>query len=431
MPNTFSSYIGEKNLYKISFLTYFPVIVEGNSIKLFPSDHAIYYPLEIDLNGKFLGGTLNFFTEVLLKNYQSNNFLSPDKLKNKNFIQHKKSKALIVNLLDNCYGHSLIKLFNLYDAYQKFSSEYDIYAICHSALEHYIPIDKINIVSLNLTFSETQKCFDLNNVVLVPLRENYSVVDFFILDTFKKLPQKSELLNFFNFFSEEYQSAKPAISFHYRSDLFRSWGGKNQFKNIERLFGYLRQFFSNEVEFIITGDRDNFSFSSWVIDKRVSEFSLTTDFLYNNIYDRSIIHLGVHGSHMLIPSLLSTMCIHLTPPQKYKNMGDDILNFNTTSIISTLQNINLMSNKIFMKDIFPAELGFQLINVFMANIEKKYKHFIVQNINESSLVGQDDFLKKNYPYFHYEKAKMTRTKTLKKIESSVWKKYNVLRILGK
>lgn len=430
MGTKFSSVIGEEHLGKVTYFGYFPVIRNEKSIKLFPSDHALYYPMEIDSNKNLLHGTINFYNEVLLKNYKPDNYLPSDKIRNKNFINKKSNKALVVNLLDNCYGHSLIKLFNLYEAHQQFSSQYDIYAITHDSLVHFIPQDKINIIDLTIGFQEAQLCYDLSAPILDQLRKNYSMIDFLVTDTFKVHAEKKSLLNFFNFFPTiKNGSEKMNIVFYYRADFFRMWGGETQATRITKFFNYLRPFFPG-VEFLVAGEKDKYVFPMEIIDKRVLTFNNETDFIYNEIFRNSIIVIGIHGSNMLMPSLLSQMTIHLTPPHKFKNLGDDIFNQETNSILSLLENIYITGNTTLMEDIRPYDIGFKAINFFIASIEKKYKHYIMQDINCSSL-SQDAYIKMHYPNFNYAMANDFRRSTLKKIESSVWKKHRAFRFFSR
>ena len=73
----------------------------------------------------------------------------------------------------------------------------------------------------------------------------------------------------------------------------------------------MKPYFSDETKFYVVGDYDKYKFPSWVIDKRVNEFNKKNNIINNKIFSESIITLGLLGSSMIIPSILSKMTVHL------------------------------------------------------------------------------------------------------------------------
>ena len=430
MSILFSSFLSKELLSKVDYLSYFPVIMDKNTIKLLPSDHGAYYPLEFDSEKKILNGQLNFYNEILLKNYKEDNSLPAEKIKSENFVKKNNPKALIVNLLDNCYGHSLLKLLHLADAYKDFSSGYDIYAVTHSVLEHYIPNEKINIISVKLSFSEAQSCFSLDRGVLGILKKNYSEVYFLVLDTHKVYSDKESTADFFNFSQKNEKQEKKNIVFYYRRDFFRTWGGKKQGKYINEFFQCIRPYFNNEIDFTVLGEKDDFSFSKNILDERTASFGPDTDKRYNAVFKNSIITAGVHGSNMVLPCLLSQMTIHLTPVFKLKNLGEDLFNYPVSSIMGMLNHIYIPSNSVLMDDISPKNFAFMAVNFFQAHIEMEYKYYVMKHLTDNP-ASMDEYLKEKHGYFNYESARSFRKKTIKHLESPAWKKYHFLKLMGK
>ncbi|MBC7865892.1 MAG: hypothetical protein IAF38_23155 [Bacteroidia bacterium] len=320
-------------------------------------------------------------------------------------------------------------MLSLESCFMNFSAEYDLYVIVNNALKHHIPEDKFNLIVLNLGFKEAEKCYDLEPSVIGPLREQYDTVDFMVMNTYEEFENKNDLKTFFRFLPadiKEKPASKKNLVFYYRSDFFRTWAGKKQGRYVEHFFNVLKPFFSDEVDFIVTGDKDDHSFPSYITDQRVSAFNEKTDFFYNELFLNSILVAGVHGSNMLLPSLFSPMTIHLTSSSKLKNLGEEIINVRSASLFSLYENAYLVGNDALLSDISPAEMAFRTITLFSSFLEKEYKQQAIGDLLQNKKrFSQEEYIKSRHGYFHYEKAMKFRKEIVEAKEKKAWIKFHL------
>jgi hypothetical protein len=399
----FSEILSEIELNNVNFYSYFPVIESGDVIKLAPSDHAIHYPLEFTLSPrKAVSGDLNFYNTPLFQNLNTENLL-PENAIVKPSISPIKTKCLIVNVLDNCYGHAFCKVLNLYNLYQEYHVEYDIFVITHAALEHLIPADKFIICSLKLGFTQAQKSYSLKNLI-AEIKSKYSIVDYPVVDTDNLFPAKKALVDFFTLDDFESQSKignSRCVTFYYRADFYRTWGGSRQSKYIIGFFENIKKYFNSEVKYYVVGDKDNSSFPEWIIDARAVNFTKNIDYEYNVIFKNSLYVVGLVGSNMLAPSLLSAMTIHLVPEHKVHITADEIVNSQTFAVLASLENIYLFGNE-FLTDLSPESLANRALILYQANLIKAYKFNCLKFLRAKKEVqSQKDYISTEFPYFHH------------------------------
>ena len=114
----FSNYLSLEQLNMVNYYSYFPVLEEGSgdneSFKLLFSDNAIAYPIKFNTKTKEIKeGEKNWFNQPLIDLADKNRQLSESTISRFDVSQKKHSKCIVINLLDYCYGHSLIKLLNI------------------------------------------------------------------------------------------------------------------------------------------------------------------------------------------------------------------------------------------------------------------------------------------------------------------------------
>ena len=86
------------------------IVDSSKNIELLPFGHSRHFPIKFSLVDKQIcAGELNFFNMVFYKNFKENNFVNPDKC----ILEQNKvtDKLIVLNCLDNCFGHALLKLF--------------------------------------------------------------------------------------------------------------------------------------------------------------------------------------------------------------------------------------------------------------------------------------------------------------------------------
>lgn len=422
----FSKFLNEEQLKRVSLRTYFFTLEEedsrGRYWRLLPSDHANAYPLQVRMDDKLSieVGELNFYTEVIYREYVLNKALPVEKIKNDTKLT-KHKKALVVNLLDNCFGHTFLKLYNLLPIWKEFSDTYDIVTLVPAAVSHFLPADKgLRIIELNIGFTDAMNCYSLDTV-LMPLRDQYEEVDFVAMDTFKYLPfNRQEIVSFFNFFgNSKLENVPTNICFFYRKDYFRTWNGNRQQRNIEELFTLLRAYFDSSVQFYVLGEKDNHKFSSWIVDARVDNYSSESDYLYNSLFSKSIISIGVMGSAMTQSSLFAPCSVYLVPHHKTSVVAQDLPQREVNNIVGYFENIYLFGNA-RLSDVNPVNLRDRIMMLYYTGMGNAYKSTSMQQlVEEGSVSNQQSFIERKYPFVKIEAIKRLKeeinSRSIKKI----------------
>ena len=370
------------------------MVDSSKKIELLPFGHSRHFPLKFGLVDKQIcAGELNFFNTVFYKNFTDNNFVNPDKCK----IEQNKvtDKLIILNCLDNCFGHALLKLFYAVNYIQNQDKSFDFLLILPKALSHFNKKKAgVNCLIIDYSFSQLQECFVLNNEI-DKIAGQYNEVFIESVETYDSF-DKAVLIDNLNLLNKDslVNSVKDKIIFYYRSDYFRMWNGKSQLKNCVALFSFLKKFVDDRIQFYVVGDLDKQQFPSWITDERIAKFNKDVDFKYNQLFDTSLICIGLTGSHMLFPSLFSECTVHLHPAHKYKNMTEDtVVKINTNEMFSAYQHLYYFGNY-NCSDLKPEQLGRLILFHYQGLVEKKYKLFVREN------VSQKDWINKNYSFLN-------------------------------
>jgi hypothetical protein len=415
-------------LSKVNYFTYFPCLVSDDQVRLLPSDHALYYPLEFDPTSKTIKkGELNFFNKVLHNKYHKNNILSDIKWK-KDGRNTVLQKAVIINLLDNCYGHSFLKLLNLFNIYEKYGRDHDLWVITPSPISHFIPADKFFVVEVSIGFNDAMNCYSLEPII-VSVKQQYAKYDFVTLDTYSLFKDRKAVVNFFPFL-EHTSDKRKYLTFYYRSDYFRTWGGAGQSKNITAYFRELRTYFGNEIEFVVVGDKDGHKFPAEIIDKRTNAFGKAVDLVYNAIFSNSVMVIGLIGSNMLQPSMFCDFTVHLVPRSKVSIVAEEFFNLESPAIQNWFNNIYLFGNE-NLGDLSPSQVVEKTISLYLTYLAKCYKKEVFSDVYFKRQISQPDYLKEKFPFFQLEKANTLKQKiTNESFSHNLWR-YRLTKVLQK
>lgn len=425
----FSSFLSTQELAKVKLISYFPIIEETDKYRLLPSDHCYYYPLTVDsINKKVIEGELNFFNQIIFDKYKKQNYISLDKITFPIISQTSKQKSIIVNLIDNCYGHSFLKLLNLFEIYRLYKNEYDIFVICPVALQHFVPNDKFKVINLKLGFNEAMNCYDFEPIVSW-VKSQYQDVDYVTLDTYYCNQTPEALNSFFGFLPKDYVVQKQYITFYYRADYFRTWAGGKQHKRIIDFFNQLQSYFPT-TQFVIAGDLDNTVFPDTIKDVRTNAFGKEVDLLYNSYFANSHIVIGLIGSNMLQPSMLCDFTVHLTPKNKITIIAEEMLNHPIESVSGWFKNIYLMGND-DLSDLNSTLLTQQIVLLYHTYIAKKYKEASYTDELFNSSISQSEFYKKQYPFFDTNMAIKLKNDVVSKSFKKGILKYKIRKVLNK
>jgi hypothetical protein len=407
---------------KLIISSYFHAELEENNISLLPIDHARAFPLSFNVNNKkILKGTLNFYNKPFFLNYNGSNYIDPKKITV--LTEEKKfNKIAVINVLDNCHGHSLLKLFFALKE-TSLNKDKDFLIIIPRSLIHFL---KAGIFTYTLvvdhTYASLEECYILNKVI-EPFLLNYESKYLFPIDTYGTI-SKEELLSKINLLDRVVSRSIERITFYYRSDFIRKWQGNGQFVNVIRLFTNLKQFVSNEVIFTVIGNKDGRAFPAWIDDKRVTSYSVTNDFKENEIYAQSKIVISLTGSHMLIPSILSDCTVHLHPTYKYKNVAEDVVSFEgEDTLINSYKHLYYYGNS-NCSDICPTKLTYLIVSHYLGLLEKTYKLTKIES-------DQESWIKQNHNYFLYDAVNGYRKKYIEKGNNKVKLLYYMNKLFGR
>jgi hypothetical protein len=384
---------------------FYSVRCKGDQVSLLPIDHGRAYPLTFNFRNKnIVNGEVNFYSQPLVRNF--------DPLKNV-----EKSRAdlvtgdsttdelVIFNTLDNCYGHSLLKLFQA--AHEAGETGCNSLLIVPGGLVHFVKKGTFtHLLSIEYNFQEFENCSVINPLI-TSLSSLYKRVFLFPVHTYATI-SRSDAISGLDLLKHDPVVRGKRIIFYYRGDFFRKWAGNRQKKRIIELFSFLRDFFSPEFEFVVLGDHDDKVFPSWIIDKRVKRHNPENDFEYNRLFAGSLLVVSMTGSHMLIPSLLSSCTAHLHSTSKYKNMAEDIVGMeNMNSILGSYRHLYYYGNH-NCSDLKSDRLGTLLLFHLQGFMEKCYK------ILDDSQMSQREFMSQRFPFFREDKARSFRTEFLRR-----------------
>ncbi|AHM60672.1 hypothetical protein D770_12075 [Flammeovirgaceae bacterium 311] len=258
-------------------------------------------------------------------------------------------RVVILNCLDDCYGHVLVKLMNA----QHYLADpaLDLILIVPQIFIWLVPEGVAEVWSVKAPLGELKgvlKNFDafikeelyrFSEVFLSPASTSvdYSKIDF------------SHFVKVSPFAMQRFTEERPLITFIYREDRFWLTGradanlylAAQKFKFLPKVKAYFihrqnklfQQLASalkqqiGDVDFAVVGLGTTGSFPADFRDMRAAHGQVTeaTELEWCRQYSSSHVVVGVHGSNMLIPSWLSAGFISLVPPYKIINQAEDVI----------------------------------------------------------------------------------------------------------
>jgi hypothetical protein len=235
-----------------------------------------------------------------------------------NYVKNNKKheKAIVVNCLDFCYGHSLIKLFSAtYYLKNNYQQEYDIVILAPKNLLYLMPQEADVVIISQLPFSKMKEFYVDIDGQLKDFFANYSQVC--ISPTPPHLYAKNYDLKLMNLPDPDYSQPIKNVCFAYRKDRFWGLSPRCQKKRIERLFSAIKNKYP-DLSFFLVGEKDDLKFSQFIIDKRTEKISQETEKEWNKILSGALV-VGLHGSNIMIASALAKYVIELMSESRYDN----------------------------------------------------------------------------------------------------------------
>ena len=394
--------------HNIVIASYFHVRLLENAVSLLPIDHAKAFPLCFDIETrKIINGDLNFYNKPFHTNFYIDHYIDPSKC---NIIKGTKSSTdlTVYNVLDNCFGHAFLKLLMAIE--ENTRSNHDGLLIVPSSLAHFVRNGVfLHTIEIDLNYKEFELCWILNKQLDLFIEMKYNI-QIFPVHTYG-LFDNDILFSGLNVPKKHADKDKSRICFYYRKDFNRKWS-LSQKERIIKLYTGLSKFFTKNIKFTVIGAKDNLVFPAWIDDKRVNSFTSENDKIENDILCESLITIGVTGSHMLMPSLLSTLTVHLLPTHKYKNMAEDVVNCTQDNQkLKPYQHVYYFGNS-NCTDISASDLCFKILIHFQGLTEKTYK------LKSNLVQGQTEWILQQFPYFKYLELNRYRTAVINNISTT-------------
>jgi hypothetical protein len=260
-------------------------------------------------------------------------------------------RPLILNCLDALYGHVVLKLLNA-QYYLDHADNYDLLLIVPKFLRWMVPDGVSEVWTVDLPLRQGTAWSDafarrlaariaqseeawLSVAFPLPHPEDFDISRFT-----RVLP--------FNLCEWEARLDRPVVTFVVRED--RLWvreqqlnslrffgrrlsarvGGKHpdlvglQVENFNALAARLRAEVP-DCEIAVTGIGRRGTLAPWISDRRELWVSSDTERTWCELYARSHVVIGVHGSNMLLPSAHAGAVVGLVPPDRWGNILQDFL----------------------------------------------------------------------------------------------------------
>ncbi|HBE21405.1 MAG TPA: hypothetical protein DEG17_01495 [Cyanobacteria bacterium UBA11149] len=244
-------------------------------------------------------------------------------------------RVIILNTIDNVYGHCLMKLLNA-QRHLDGNPAYGLIVIVQPFKRAMVPDGVAEIWTIDIPLRNGHYYYpnfhqfvteELKRFEQIYVSKAHSHPSQFDITRFSGVPKH-------NFAEKDYK-----ITYIWRED--RLWcrtlfyrilrklqiiqlGLLLQNWKVRKLFTQLRAKFPN-AKFVVAAQGKNTKFPEWIEDCRVEKYDLNTDEKMNKIYSQSRVIIGIHGSSILKPSAHAGMTISLMPQQRWHDIVTDIL----------------------------------------------------------------------------------------------------------
>lgn len=297
--------------------------------------HSAHWAYAIDLkNGSIEGDTSN--SEWLWRPFLES-MLSPSEapVEFQTEVFQQRREVIILNCLDNMYGHCLLKLLNA-QRHLDDRPDLGLIVLIPKMLRWLVPDGIAEIWTVDLGLRQmsmfhkhlherlTQECDRFETIYLSEAYSHPSRVDlkrFAGLDPYP-FGQADGMVTFIwredRLWMHEYAAKK------FRKAGMHAMALARQRVKVTRLFQAIRRAFP-ETRCAVAGLGCSGNFPGWIHDARVSRFDVEAERRAAELYAKSQLVIGVHGSNMLLPSGLSGMTIDLMSDSKWECLPEDIL----------------------------------------------------------------------------------------------------------
>lgn len=286
--------------------------------------------------------TTKWLHEPLLKSFFQQDYKLP---KFRKTVFQKKEKVILLHCLDPVYGHTLWRLFNYAKLYQEYP-DYGIILLIPENFEYLFPNPHISelwildnslgdfkylMPTLNTLIKKELERFEEFYIAKAPVQPqvNQEIVEelfsqkVFPLENFAKLPPKV----LFVMRNDRFWLAQKWEYFLFRIYISSKWKFLLPFlvKKQNKYFNRLSKLLKHKMPAItITaiGFGNPKGLSQNIQDLRSQKPDSSTEIQWNRLASEAQLVIGVHGSHLLIPTALSGAFIELLPSHRIENFGE-------------------------------------------------------------------------------------------------------------
>jgi len=312
-----------------------------------PIGHDLLFPMQISKDGKesfYPPRAKYWLAEPLIQSLsqKSVKHFQIDKQVNRQFDQ-----VVIVNCLDYCFGHIFSKVWNTYTLIEN-RPDWGVIAIIPERCKWLLPNDIAEIWSISIDLKDCAHTIgglddfiknQIGRFEKISLSHTYTHLDhtkYIDLEKVLKMPR---------FDLGKFITSEPQVTFVLREDRF--WlnsllmdflfKASRKFKVQQLVYPILvwrqKQMVQQTAKKILknlpnarikcTGLGNSGKISGLIEDHRTDKIMPETETQWNTIFSNSHLVIGVHGSHMLIPSALAAGFINIVPRYKIEHMVED------------------------------------------------------------------------------------------------------------
>ena len=297
--------------------------------------HSITFPYQIDLEkGVIFGSEVarKWLGKPLLHSLQ-HPCENKIQIFKEVFSTHK--NVVLLNCIDYLYGHCLLKLLNA-QSHLEHHSNYGLIVIVPAFMRWMVPEGVAEIWTVNISLKHSQYYYtELHKFISKELLR----FDEVYISQAHSHPSNFDIEKLTRVSRHKFNSEDFYITFIWRED--RAWFSFLIAKLMELVnFMHFILIFQNlkvrrlfkkihstvpHAKFAVVGLGKKTGFPKWVEDFRVDKFDEKSEREACQIYSKSLLVIGVHGSSMLLPSGHAGMTIDLMPTRRWANLGQDIL----------------------------------------------------------------------------------------------------------
>ncbi len=309
-----------------------------------PSGHDLLFPSSFSDNGHHLQSdpaARRWLTEPLLRSMFDDEVLEARIEKT---VHEAHAEAVILNCLDNRFGHCFAKLWNADILKNKYPGR-TIIVFIPAALRWLVPDNIPEVWVFNAPLGQMKRRIVNLHTEVVQAMERFTNVwlskAYTHLDLAKVDLQK--LLRTSPFVLSSYSVLPPVVTFILREDRF--WHttalGYFLFKvavkfNLPKgLFVWRQNHLVNKtaqrirkelktVRIYAAGIGRTGGLASFIDDQRRQRPEISDEHAWCQLYRRSHVVIGVHGSNMIIPTALAAGFVEILPRNKIRHISEDI-----------------------------------------------------------------------------------------------------------